>query len=132
MGLKLQVLPSRFAVCRLAPGAAIPYWVAGKAEFVSITRTSAELSVVCPEWSVPAATQCGRGWRALQVAGPLDFSLTGILVSVARPLAEAGVSIFAVSTYDTDYVLVREECLDRAIDALSAAGHSVARYSEHG
>lgn len=123
----LLLLPQRLAVCRLAPDAAIPSWAAGP--FFSITRTADELSVVCPEDAVPADVRCESGWRAFQVAGPLDFSLTGILAAIAAPLAAAGVSIFAVSTFDTDYVLVKEANLARAIDALREAGHPLTRTS---
>ena len=103
----------------------VPDWVLACVEFVSVTRTSDELSVVCPAAAVPSGTKCDNGWRAFQVAGPLDFSLTGILLSVAEPLAAAGVSIFAVSTYDTDYVLVKADLLEKAMQSLSAAGHTV-------
>jgi hypothetical protein len=123
--LNLQVLKGRLSVCRLAANIAIPDWAIGGGEFVSITRTSDELSVVCSESSAPKDVKCEHGWRAFKVAGPLDFSLTGITESIAKPLAEAGVSIFAVSTYDTDYVMVKEENLEKAIRALSAAGHVV-------
>jgi hypothetical protein len=88
-----------------------------------VTRTPTELSIVCREDSVPAGILANRGWRAIAVAGTLDFALTGVLASLVSPLAAAGVSIFAVSTYDTDYVLVKKNTLDRAVAALSAAGH---------
>jgi len=125
--LNLQLLTGRFAVCRLNPDQAIPDWPPGGGEFVSVTRTSDELSVVCSESAIPIGSKCERGWRALKVAGLLDFSLTGILVSIAKPLADVGVSIFAVSTYETDYVLVKEGSLEKALQTLSAAGHMVKR-----
>lgn len=81
--------------------------------------------MVCAESAVPAGLRCERAWRALRVEGPLDFALTGVLASLALPLAEAGVSIFAISTFDTDYVLVQEENLERAVNALRLAGHEV-------
>lgn len=123
--LELTLIEGRFAVCRLAPDAARPAWAAQG--FSSVTRTSDELSVVCAEDAVPPGVQREPGWRILQVAGPLEFGLTGILLSVARPLAEAGVSIFAISTFDTDYVMVRESSVEKAIGALEAAGHRVTR-----
>ena len=83
--------------------------------------------MVCPESAMPEGAKREGGWRVLKITGPLDFSLTGILVSVAKPLAEAGVSIFAVSTFDTDYVLVKEENLEKALRALTLAGHVVKR-----
>ncbi len=124
MNLTLSLLKGRFAVCRLAPGDEVPAWANGGG-FTSVTRARDELSVVCAEGAVPDGTRCERGWRAFQVEGPLDFGLTGVLASVLVPLAEAEVSIFAVSTFDTDYVMVRAECVERAMTALAAAGHRV-------
>ena len=124
----LRLLPGRFAVCRLAADEAIPGWIPGWATggpFSSVTRTAGELSIVCVEGLAPEGTKCECGWRSFQVAGPLDFSLTGILAAIATPLAGAGVSIFAISTFDTDYVLVKEENLAKAVEALGAAGHKV-------
>jgi hypothetical protein len=120
----LRVLPGRFAVCRLAADEAVPAWADGGA-VNSVTRTAEELSVVCAEERAPADAKCERGWRIFQVAGPLDFALTGILAAIAGPLARAGVSMFALSTFDTDYVLVKEENRAKAVEALEAAGHSV-------
>lgn len=122
--MELRVLPGRFAVCRLPAVASIPAWALAGA-FVSLTRTADELSIVCAEESVPREVAAERGWRALRVVGTLDFALTGVLAALAVPLAEAGVSIFALSTYDTDYLLVREGDLPRAVAALKHAGHSV-------
>ena len=121
----LRLLDGRFAICRLGPGDEIPAWALGKADFCSITRTKDESSVVCREDSVPDDIRCERGWRVLQVEGPLDFALTGILASIATPLADARVSVFAVSTFDTDYILVRETNLEKATRALQSAGHRV-------
>ena len=123
--LDLEVLPERLAVCRLSPGEKVPSW-AFESRFFSVTRTERELSIVCGEASVPSGTAAERGFRALEVQGPLDFSLTGILASLLDPLAEAGISVFALSTYDTDYVLVRQEALSRAVAALRGASHRVA------
>jgi hypothetical protein len=119
----LRLLPQRLAVCRLAPHDAIPSWVTG--EFLSITRTAVELSIVCAEELVAAKVKCENGWRVFEVAGPLEFALTGVLAAIATPLAAAGVSIFALSTFDTDYVLVKGDKLVEAIAALRAAGHEV-------
>lgn len=123
MNLSLQ--PDRLAVCQLAPEAPVPAWAAAKAAFCSITRTGEELSIVCPENLVPADVKQEAGWRALKADGPLDFDLTGILASVAGPLAQAGVSLFALSTYNTDYVLVKDNQVTLAVKALQAAGHAV-------
>ena len=123
--LSLRLLEGRFSVCCLPDGEAVPSWVMSTAGFSSVTRTAEELSIVCPQDAVPEGIRCETGFRALQVAGPLDFGLTGILASLATPLAEAGISIFALSTYDTDYVFVREASLPSAIQALTAAGHQI-------
>jgi hypothetical protein len=121
---EFRLLPGRFAICRLPAESAAPAWAAGGA-FSSITRTPDEQSVVCAEGQAPEETNCERGWRLLQVAGPLEFSMTGVLAAIASPLAVAGVSIFAISTFDTDYILVKEEDLAKAMDALRAAGHRI-------
>ena len=122
--LTLSVLPDGMAVCRLAGDAALPSW-ALESPFCSITRTADELSVVVREAVVPGSVPCECGWRALEVAGQLDFSMTGVLASLAGPLAEAGISIFVLSTFKTDYVLVKEADLARAIDTLTNAGHEI-------
>lgn len=120
--LSLSILPETYAIARLEPAAPVPDWaLAGSLS--SVTRTGGELSIVCREEGVPAGIASSRGWRALQVAGPLDFALTGILASLAAPLAAAGISIFALSTHDTDFVLVRDESLGRAVETLTEAGH---------
>ena len=116
---ELRVLEGRWAICRLPADAKIPE------RFFSLTRTADELSVVCAEDAAPEGVRCESGWRMLQVAGPLEFSLTGVLAGIASPLAEAAVSIFAISTFDTDYVLVKDEQLARAMGALRRAGHRV-------
>ena len=124
--LRLEIVPGTYAVCRLDAADPLPAWAAS-GPFVSITRTEAELSVVCPEGAVPAEVRKEPGWRCLRVVGPLGFGLTGVLASLAGPLASSGVSIFVVSTYDTDYVLLQDRDLDRGTDALSRAGHTVVR-----
>jgi hypothetical protein len=122
--LELTLLEEPLSVCRLCRGAPIPGWGAGSS-FWSATRTADELSVVCAERDVPPGVKQEPGWRALKLQGPFDLSLVGILASVATPLAEAGVNVFVVATYDTDYVLVKEAKLASAVSALSASGHSV-------
>jgi uncharacterized protein len=111
--LSLTVLPQRLAMSRLSPDENPPPWVFAQS-FWSVTRTAQELSVVAPEAAFPSEWKIEGGWRALQVQGPLDFSLTGILSGISHPLAGAGISIFAISTYDTDFILVKEEKLDAA------------------
>lgn len=122
-GLALSLLPEPLAVCRLEPGAPLPSWAGGP--FTAFTRTPDELSVVCAEAGLPPAVRREGGWRALKVAGPLDFSLTGILAALAGPLAAAGVSLFAISTFDTDYILIKETALTQASAVLRAAGHTL-------
>ena len=124
--LTLLVLPDTFAICRLSPDAPMPDW-ALTGSFFSIARTVDELSIVCPQSNVPPEIQCDRDWRCLKVEGPLDLSLIGILASLTVPLARAGIGIFAVSTYDTDYVLVKEKRLEEAVLVLSQEGHHVRR-----
>jgi hypothetical protein len=103
----------------------VPSW-AGQGRFSSITRTVEELTVVCEAARIPSTVRGERGWVSLRVAGQLDFSLTGVIASITAPLAAAKVSVFVVSTFDTDYVLLRQESLPSAIACLRAAGHEVA------
>jgi len=110
-------------VCRLEPGAPFPSWATGTV--ASVTRTPEEMSVVCSEDAVPSEVRAERGFRCLSVRGPIAFSLTGILSALALPLAAAGISILAISTFDTDLLLVRETLLAGAAAALREAGHTV-------
>ena len=122
--LTLTVLPGRYAICRLDATADVPTW-AGTGQFVSVSRTTDELSVVCLETNVPSGVTCAPGWRILKCEGPLDYGLTGIMASLAEPLADAGVPIFPVATYETDYILVKDQHLEAAINALVGYGHAV-------
>ncbi len=122
--LTLSILPDTLAICRLAPDAPIPRW-ATQDNFYSITRTPDELSIVCPQRNIPNGIKCERDWRCLKVEGPLDLKLTGILVWLAAPLADTGIPIFAISTFDTDYVLVKADTLERTIHVLRQAGHRI-------
>jgi hypothetical protein len=121
--LTLQLLPGLLAVCRLGPDASPPAWAVGAV--TSVTRTPEELSVVCAEEAVPPGVRAERGFRCLMVVGPLNFSLPGILASLAAPLARAELSIFVLSTFDTDLLLLREATLTQAVAVLRAAGHRV-------
>jgi hypothetical protein len=123
--LTLVSLDGLFAVCRLAAGAPLPAWAAGgpAGSLVSITRTADELSIVCRQELVPEGVRCERGWRALRVAGTLDFALVGVLASLLVPLAEAGIAVFVLSTFDSDYLLIKEDGLDAAVEALRREGH---------
>lgn len=120
----LMLLSPSLAVCRLAPDTEIPTWALQQRSLLSITYTDDELSIVCLAQVVPAGIRSEKDWRATKVQGPLDFSLTGILSSLATPLAAASIPIFAVSTFDTDYILVKEQDVERAIVALKQQGHS--------
>ncbi|MDQ3704854.1 MAG: ACT domain-containing protein [Chloroflexota bacterium] len=124
VALTLAVLPGTYAVCRLDGAAAVPAW-ATSGDFFSVTRTADELSVVCEQGVVPQGVLCEGSWRCLKVQGPLDFSLTGILASLAVPLAEVSISIFALSTYDTDYIMVKATDLGGAVAVLSGSGHTI-------
>lgn len=120
--LRFRIHPERLAVCRLPPDAPPPAW-AFKGDFWSITRTREELSVVCAETAIPEGVRCEKDWLCLQLAGPFDFALTGILEAFLRPLAEARVPIFALSTFDTDWVLIPAPSRAAALTALAQAGH---------
>jgi hypothetical protein len=122
--LTLLGVGGRFAVCKLPPDSAIPRWATAGGLF-SVTRTVEELSVVCRQEMVPAGTQAEVGWRCIRVAGAMPFTLVGVLASLTGPVAAAGVGIFVVSTFDTDYLFVKEEEVRVAVAALRGAGHSV-------
>jgi hypothetical protein len=122
--LDLIVLPDLFAVCRLAPDAAVPTWATG-GRFFSVTRTADELSIVCQQLLVPPEARHEIGWRCLWVAGAMDFTQIGVLASLVGPLAQAGISVFAISTFDTDYLLVKQADLELATAALRQAGHTI-------
>ena len=120
--VSLHVASGRFSVCRLAPDTVVAQ---GDGAFWSVTRTADEVSVVCEVGREPPEATVVGPWALISVSGPLDFSLVGILDSLLAPLAREGVSVFTVSTFDTDHVLVRDGDLERALSALRAAGHSV-------
>ena len=122
--LQLCLLSGEYAVCQLPPESPFPDW-ARRAELLALIRTSAELTVVCLSENVPQSVRVETGWQVLKVLGPLDFSLVGVLASLSGVLAEAGVSIFVLSTFDTDYVLVKEKVLQGALQALRAAGYDL-------
>jgi len=127
--LRLALLPERYAVCRLPARAALPVWVKteqiGQEDLLSLTWRGDESSLVCPERCVPPDVKAERGWRVLAAAGPLEFELVGVLSSLLEPLKQVSVSVFALSTYDTDLLLIKEAHLDRALLALEQAGHLV-------
>jgi hypothetical protein len=128
--LVVDVRPGDYSVARLAPDAPVPAGLLDAPGLVSVTRTPDELSIVCPTEVAPESDTGDRGWRLLTVRGPLEFTLTGIMAALSGELAAAGVSLFALSTYDTDHLLVKGENLERAILALSEAGHEVVHDQE--
>jgi aminoglycoside 6'-N-acetyltransferase I len=123
--LSLELFSEALAVCRLDASSPIPSWVEASRAFLTVSRTSTEVSITALESVVPVNVTCHRGYRAFRVRGSLSLDLVGILASIADPLAAAGVSIFAISTHETDYVLVRTQDLDIAANALRQAGHEV-------
>ena len=127
--LSLRLHPQPLSVVRLPSKQPLPAWVFAGDGIAAAVRRADEFGVVCATERVPADAGSEDGWVALEVDGPLDFALTGILVAVAQPLAEAGVPIYALSTYDTDVVLVRATAQEAAIAALERAGHTVSRVS---
>jgi hypothetical protein len=122
--LEFRSLSGPYAIVRLAPDAPIPDW-ATKGEFTSITRTADELSIVCPVGNLPADIHSPHRWICLKLEGPFPFSQTGVLLSFIEPLSSGGVPIFAISTYDTDYVLIQEEYAGDAVSALQQVGHEL-------
>jgi hypothetical protein len=120
----LHLLPGTLGIARMTPEAALPEWARDGVLWAAV-RSRDELSIVCEERYIPPEVRAERGWRALQIEGPLDFSMLGVLAAIASVLAEAGVSIFVLSTYDTDTILVKEIFLDRALAALRGAGYLV-------
>ena len=123
-GFRLSVLRERFAICRLDHDAPIPGW-ALTGSFVSVTRTAEELSILAPEADIPDTTKCVRGWNCLKLEGTFDLSSIGILASLTGPLAHEGISVLALSTFETDYLLVKAEDLAHAIRVFGEAGHQV-------
>jgi uncharacterized protein len=123
--LPLQLLPDTLAICRLAPDAAVPAWASKSHGFLTVSRTRDELSIMTIQRAVPSGARCERDYQAIRVRGPLSTDLVGILESMLKPLADAGLSILAISTYDTDYVFVKTRHLQAALDALRGAGHQI-------
>jgi hypothetical protein len=122
--LTMRLLRGKYGVCRLDKTDLIPEW-AQNSDFSSITRTLDELSIVCIEESIPNYIKHEKDWRILKIEGPLDFSLIGILASISTILAQKGISIFAISTYDTDYILVKNKDINSAIVALADEGYEI-------
>jgi len=122
--LKFRRLREAYAILRLEPDAAVPEW-ASQGEFSSISRSADELSIVCPGRNIPSSIPVPLRWMCLKLEGPFPFSLTGILLSFIQPLSDNAIPIFAVSTYDTDYVFIQEEFSQKALAILREAGHEL-------
>ena len=123
--LKLALLPERLSICRLDPDAPIPDWAKGES-FLSICRTTDELSIICPQRQVPPGVKRDDGWRCFKVEDTLDVAITGVLAALTMPLAFENISVFAISTFDTDYLLVPQKNMDKAITILDQNGHLIA------
>ncbi len=121
---ELVVLPRNCGICKFGAKALVPPWVDG-GDFWSVSRTPEELSIVCEERLIPAGVHAEAGFSCLKVIGPLGFGSVGVIASLTSALAASGISVFAISTFDTDYLLVRQASLPDAIDALRESGHVV-------
>jgi|SRR5579883_27623 hypothetical protein len=124
--LTLSATKGLFAIVKLRPDARIPDWAA-RGGFFSVTRTDEELSVVTREANLPVGIDASHGWRMLKVQGPFAFDEVGVVAALANPLARIGVGIFLISTYDTDYLLVQQDEIAAAVEALEHAGHRILR-----
>jgi hypothetical protein len=122
---RFSIIKGNWAIVKLDAKQSIPAWATADSEFLSITRTRNELSIVCSETLVPSGYQSESGWALLKLHGPFAFDQIGVLSSVAGPLAAAGISIFTISTFDTDYILLKDSYLALAGEALAAAGHTL-------
>ena len=125
MAFELSVVGETFVICRMEPGAAWPAWVGDARGLISVTRTDDELSIICRQEDAPAAAVTADAWRALKVHGPFSLDTVGVLAALSRALADAQVSVLAISTHDTDYLFVRAPALPAAVRALRHAGHVV-------
>jgi uncharacterized protein len=120
-----QLLPESYAVCKLSPNVAIPQWALGATGFLNITKTATELSIVCLQSIVPEGVEMEMDWRVLGIVGTLDFSMVGVLSAISGLLASQSISIFVISTFDTDYLLVKQPQLASTLQSLQQAGHTV-------
>jgi len=124
--LQLSLLDEVYGICIFPNNAPVPEW-AVTASLYSITRTKKELTIVCPQSVIPSDCEYDSNWRCFRIDGSFDLNQVGVISSLAAPLAQAGVSIFVVSSYDTDYFLVTGEKVEKAIAALSDNGHLIVR-----
>jgi hypothetical protein len=122
--LKYSFVPGQFVICRLAAHDSIPEW-ALRGAFQSVTRTADELSIVCPAESAPADVKAEAPWTCFKLLGPFPFSEVGVLASFINPLADRGIAVFPIATFETDYILIKEEFVGAAIEILRSAGHEL-------
>ena len=122
--LTLNVHKENYGICKLQKDAPVPEWVVGV--FISITRTADELSIICLEEKIPKEIECERAWRVVEIVGQLEFSLVGVLASLLTPLADAGISAFVLSTFNTDYLLIKEKNINEVVKILETLGHIIA------
>lgn len=122
--LDMKILPGEYAVCRMPPGSPLPA-LEPESQFLSLTVTEEEISWVGLADRLPSHAHAEPGWRAIEFIGPFPFTMTGVLASALIPLAAANIGIFAISTFDTDYILIKAERLEEALEALRGAGHTV-------
>jgi hypothetical protein len=122
--LKLSLLKDKYGICSLPATTPIPDW-ALKESLISITRTKEELTIVCRQDLIPSQIQCDPNWRCFRIDGAFDLNQTGVISSISSPLANAGISIYVISTYNTDYFLVKEENVNQTISVLSSSAHSI-------
>ena len=120
---RFSLIPGTWTVVQLAPDAPIPAWATSTADFFSISRTTEDLSIICPVEAVPNVTGSELRWSLFKIEGPFSFAAVGVLASFGTPLANAGISLLAISTYDTDYLLVRSADEAAARQTLILAGH---------
>ncbi len=124
--MNLIPLEGSFSICQLDPRSEVPVW-AFESDFYSITRTPDELSIICNRLNIPKYLKCDSDWRVLKIDGTFPFDEIGILNAITMPLAEANISLLTVSTYDTDFILVKESHFEQAVRFLESAGHSLSR-----
>lgn len=122
--LNMTILKELYGVCRLKRDAVVPMWTEN-GEFVSVTRTLDELSIVCPEENIPKEITCEQNWRVLKIEGPLEFSMVGVLARISMILANAKISLFVISTFDTDYILVKDQVLEETLVQLRREGYQI-------
>ena len=123
--LQLAISTKRYALTRLSLGTTDPDWVRG--DFAAVVRSREGITVVCEEAFVPEGVETCHGYRCIEITGSFEITSVGVLAAVVQPLAEGGISLFAYSTWETDYIFVQQSNLERGLALLSAAGHAISR-----